>query len=85
MGRKLGTQKKDTILKNMDRMSANHHPVKELDPEMTEIQESFNKAKAVAERKKCTEGYERKKLLLDGAYTELKHAQDALIIKINKS
>ena len=77
-GRKLGNQKKDTILKNMDRMSAAHHAVEELDQGMTEIQESFNKAKAVADRKKCTEGYERKKLLLDGAYTELKRAQDAL-------
>ena len=39
---------------------------------------NFNEAKAATDRKKHTNEYKRKKLLLDGAHTELKCAQDAL-------
>ena len=76
--RKLGNQKKDTILKNVDRMSATHQAVEEHDQRVTGIQKLFKEAKTIADRKKSTKEYEREKLLMDGAYTELKHAQDAL-------
>lgn len=76
--RKLGKQKKDTILKNVDRMCAAHQAVEEHDQTMTGIQKGFKKAKTIPDRKKSTKEYDREKLLMDGAYTELKRAQDAL-------
>jgi len=39
---------------------------------------NFKEAKAVTDRKKHTNEYNSKKLLLDGAHTELKCPQDAL-------
>jgi len=45
---------------------------------VAEIQKAFKEANALADRKKYTKEYKRKKLLSDGAYTELKCAQDAL-------
>ena len=77
-GKKLGTQKKDTISKNVERMSAAHHAVEGIDQEVEEVQEAFQAAQTLVDRKKYSKEYERKKLLLDGAYTELKRAQDAL-------
>ena len=76
--RKLGNQKKDTILKNVDRMSAAHQAVEEYDQKVTRIQKRFKEAETIADRRKSTQKYEREKLLMDGAYTELKRAQDAL-------
>lgn len=77
-GKKLGTQKKDTISKNVERMSAAHHAVEGIDQEVEEVQEAFQAAQTLVDRRKYSKEYERKKLLLDGAYTELKRAQDAL-------
>ena len=77
-GKKLGTQKKDTISKNVERMSAAHHVVEGIDQEVEEVQEAFQAAQTLVKRRKYSKEYERKKLLLDGAYTELKRAQDAL-------
>ena len=77
-GKKLGTQKKDTISKNVERMSAAHHAVEGIDQEVEEVQETFQAAQTLVDRRKYSKEYERKKLLLDGAYTELKRAQDAL-------
>ena len=77
-GKKLGTQKKDTISKNVERMSAAHHAVEAIDQEVEEVQEAFQAAQTLVDRRKYSKEYERKKLLLDGAYTELKRAQDAL-------
>ena len=77
-GKKLGTQKKDTISKNVERMSAAHHAVECIDQEVEEVQEAFQAAQTLVDRRKYSKEYERKKLLLDGAYTELKRAQDAL-------
>ena len=76
--RKLGTQKKDTILKNVDRMSVAHQLAEEHDQRVTGTQKFFKEAKSFAGRKKSTKDFEREKVLMDGAYTELKHAQDAL-------
>lgn len=77
-GKKLGTQKKDTISKNVERMSAAHHAVEGIDQEVEEVQEAFQAAQTLVDWRKYSKEYERKKLLLDGAYTELKRAQDAL-------
>ena len=77
-GKKLGTQKKDTISKNVERMSAAHHAVEGIDQEVEKVQEAFQAAQTLVDRRKYSKEYERKKLLLDGAYTELKRAQDAL-------
>lgn len=76
--RKLGKQKKDTIPKNVDRMSAAHQAVEEHDQKVTGVQTLFKEATTLPDRKKFTKKYEREKLLMDGAYTELKRAQDAL-------
>ena len=77
-GKKLGTQKKDTISKNVERMSAAHHAVEGIDQEVEKVQEAFQAAQTLVDRRKYSKEYERKKLVLDGAYTELKRAQDAL-------
>lgn len=45
---------------------------------MTGVQKLFKEATTLPDRKKFTKKYEREKLLMDGAYTELKRAQDAL-------
>ncbi|CAH3195265.1 unnamed protein product [Porites evermanni] len=77
-GKKLGTQKKDTTSKNVERMSAAHHAVEGIDQEVEEVQEAFQAVQTLVDRRKYSKEYERKKLPLDGAYTELKRAQDAL-------
>lgn len=73
-----GSQKKETIPNNIERMSAAHEAVEELDKKMTNRRDAFESAKTSSLRKKNTKKYKKEQLLLDGAYTELKHAQDAL-------
>lgn len=73
-----GSQKKETIPNNIERMSATHEAVEELDKKTTNRRDVFESAKTSSLRKKNTKKYKKEQLLLDGAYTELKHAQDAL-------
>lgn len=73
-----GRQKKETITENMERMAAAHQAVEELDLKVKNIQDSFKAAKTVALREQNSKKYVKEKLLLDGAYTELKRAQDAI-------
>lgn len=73
-----GSQKKETIPNNIERMSAAHEAVEELDKKTTNRRDVFESAKTSSLSKKNTKKYKKEQLLLDGAYTELKHAQDAL-------
>ena len=54
-------QKKDTILKNADRMSAAHQAVEEHDQRVTGVQKLFKEAKTIADRKKSTKEYKRER------------------------
>ena len=71
------TQKKETIPKNLDRMAAAHSAVENIDKDIQDSRNSFEKATSIKERNKYRKEYERKKKILDGAYTELKKAQEA--------
>ena len=71
------TQKKETIPKNLDRMAAAHSAVENIDKDIQDSRNSFEKATSIKERNKYRKEYERKKKILDGAYTELKRAQEA--------
>ena len=81
-GSKLGQQKKDTIAKNLDRMAAAHLAVESHDAEVEKCQKEFKKGKSIKERNESNLKYKRQKTLMDGAYTELKRAQDATVKSI---
>ena len=76
--KKTGSQKRMTIPKNMDRMEKAHVQVECLDKEITDIRAMYEQAKTKADKQLLREKYEGKKIMLDGAYTELKKAQEAL-------
>ena len=81
-GSKLWQQKKDTIAKNLDRMAAAHLAVESHDAEVEKCQKEIKKGKSIKERNESTLKYKRQKALMDGAYTELKRAQDATVKSI---
>ena len=81
--RKLGNQKKETLPKNLDRMSAAHLAVESIDSEVQECQTKFKAVKKRSQRKLFTNDYKRKKVLLDSAYTELKRAQEEIVKSIH--
>ena len=85
-GRKLGQQKSDTIAKNLDRMAAAHLAVERHDGDIEKCQKEFKKGKSLQEKNASTVKYKRQKALIDGAYTELKRAQEATLksIKIKR-
>ena len=64
-------------------MSAAHLAVESIDSEVHECQAKFKAAKKQSQRKLFTDDYKRKKVLLDGAYTELKRAQEATVKSID--
>ena len=64
-------------------MSAAHLAVESIDSEVQECQAKFKAAKKQSQRKLFTDDYKRKKVLLDGAYTELKRAQEATVKSID--
>lgn len=70
-------QKKETIHKNMERMSLAHTAFVSVDREMSTARKNAQKCKGKAEKDKLGKECERIKILLNGAYTELKRAQDA--------
>ena len=78
---KKGTQKKQTIPKNLDRMAAAHAAVERLDKEMEEYRELQKRASS-KEKEELKKKFGKSKQLLDGAYTELKRAQDAALKSI---
>ncbi|KXJ18933.1 hypothetical protein AC249_AIPGENE25670 [Exaiptasia diaphana] len=63
-----GKQKKNTLGKNLDRMKSAHAEVVSLDEELIQLKKDKNSNRAQATTK----------TLLDGAYTNLKRAQEAL-------
>ena len=85
-GRKLGQQKSDTIAKNLDRMAAAHLAVESHDGDIEKCQKEFKNGKSLQEKNASTVKYKRQKALIDGAYTELKRAQEATLksIKIKR-
>ena len=64
-------------------MSAAHLAVESIDSEVQECQAKFKAAKKQSQRKLFTDDYKRKKVLLDGPYTELKRAQEATVKSID--
>ena len=70
-------QKKETIPKNLDRMAAAHAAVEKADEELNDCRMNFEKARTEKERQAARQEFEVKQILMDGAYTELKKAQDA--------
>ena len=64
-------------------MSAANLAVESIDSEVQECQAKFKAAKKQSQRKLFTDDYKRKKVLLDGAYTELKRAQEATVKSID--
>lgn len=85
-GNKLGQQKSDTIAKNLDRMAAAHSAVESHDADIENCQKEFKKGKSIQQKNASTAKYKRQKALIDGAYTELKRAQEATLksIKIKR-
>lgn len=81
-GKKLGKQKQETLPSNLDRMAAAHSAVEAIDADMEGCQKKFKKGKSIQQRKNDTAEYKRQKALMDGAYTELKRAQEATIKSI---
>ena len=79
----LGTKKKETLPKNLDRMSAAHLAVESIDSEVQECQTKFKAAKEQSQRTLFAIDYKRKKVLLDSAYTELKRAQKEAVKSIH--
>ena len=84
---KLGKQKKETLAKNLERMAAAHAAVETLDAELEKCKQSFQMGNiSVKEKSALKAEYNGKKDLMDGAYTELKRAQEASVkaIKIKR-
>ena len=76
-------QKKETIPNNLERMSAAHAVVVDLDKKLEKYRENLKKAKSKNEKGQHKRDYDRMKISLDGAYTELKRAQDATMKAIS--
>ena len=72
-----GKQKASTIPHNIDRMKIVNENVLQADREMTNCKEKLKHANAI-EKNKINERLKQLKTTLDGSYTELKRAQDAL-------
>ena len=60
----LGTKKKETLPKDLDRMPAAHLAVESIESEVQECKTKFNTAKKQSQRKLFTYDYKRKKVLL---------------------
>ena len=73
--------KRDTIPKNLDRMAAAHAATESYDREMKKIKDIFKKSSR-KEKEKMQKEYERQETRLNGAYSELKRAQDATLKSI---
>ena len=84
---KTGSQKRSTIPNNLDRMERKHAEVECLDKEIAEIRRQYDQARTKIDKQLLREKYEGKKIMLDGAYTELKKAQEALskALKVKKN
>lgn len=76
---RLGQPKKETLANNLDRMTAAHLVVEAIDAEIQECQTNFSGAKTHSERDALNKEYKRKKIIMDGAFTELKRAQEATV------
>lgn len=84
---KLGKQKKETLAKNLERMAAAHAAIETLEAELEKCKQSFQMGNiSVKEKSALKAEYNGKKDLMDGAYTELKRAQEASVkaIKIKR-
>lgn len=80
---KTGSQKRQTIPKNLERMERTHVQVESLDKEITEIRRMHEEAVSKTDKQKQRQRYNDKKVFLDGAYSELKKAQEALVKAIH--
>ena len=79
-------QKKETIPRNLDRLESAHAVVSDMNEKMERFRDLSKNAKSKKEINEYNKEYSRLKILMDGAYSELKKAQDATAkaIKVKK-
>ena len=75
--KKIGSQKKETIPKNLQRMETANLNVQRANANLEKVKEEFEKAKSTVEEEKIKNQWKRSKDDMDEAYTKLKQAQDA--------
>ena len=75
--KKIGSQKKETIPKNLQRMETANFNVQRANANLEKVKEEFEKAKSTVEEEKIKKQWKRSKDDMDEAYTKLKQAQDA--------
>lgn len=75
--KKIGSQKKETIPKNLQRMETANLNVQRANANLEKVKEEFEKAKSTVEEEKIKKQWKRSKDDMDEAYTKLKQAQDA--------
>ena len=75
--KKIGSQKKETIPKNLQRMETANLNVQRANANLEKVKEEFEKAKSTVEEEKNKKQWKRSKDDMDEAYTNLKQAQDA--------
>lgn len=75
--KKIGSQKKETIPKNLQRMETANLNVQRANANLEKVKEEFEKAKSTVEEEKNKKQWKRSKDDMDEAYTKLKQAQDA--------
>lgn len=63
-------------------MAAAHLTVESHDADIEKCQKEFKKGKSIQEKNASTVKYKRQKALIEGAYTELKRAQEATLKSI---
>lgn len=76
-----GSQKKETIPKNLQRMGTAHLTVERENANLEKNREEFERAKSKSkeEREKIKAQWDKCRVNMDAAYTELKQAQDATL------
>lgn len=79
--KKIGSQKKETIPKNLQRMETAHLTVERENANLEKYREEFDRAKSKSkeEREKIKAQWDKCRVNMDAAYTELKQAQDATL------
>ena len=78
---------KKKLSKNVERMNVAHISVENANKEIEENRQNFKDSRSIQERTSLKNEYVMKKKILDGAYTELKRAQDATLkaIKVRQT
>ena len=75
--KKIGSQKKETIPNNLQRMETANLNVQRANANLEKVKEEFEKAKSTVKEEKIKKQWKRSKDDMDEAYTKLKQVQDA--------